>query len=132
MALSTARLHNKVVLVTGASGGIGAATARVFARAGANVVLAARRVDSLKQVEADCATENAAGGSGHGGHYASLALDMRQRAQLDALPDALPEWARNVDVLGTRLLTSEQRWPCARRRARRRYLARRCGRDARD
>ncbi|WFD33600.1 3-hydroxy acid dehydrogenase [Malassezia cuniculi] len=99
MALSTARLHNKVVLITGASGGIGAATARLFARAGANVVLAARRLETLKQVEAECVQENKAGGSGQGGHYASLKLDMRVREQLDAIPDALPEWARDVDVL---------------------------------
>ena len=36
---------NKVVIVTGASSGIGEATARQFGREGAKVVLAARRVD---------------------------------------------------------------------------------------
>ncbi|MFC5722886.1 SDR family NAD(P)-dependent oxidoreductase [Streptomyces gamaensis] len=40
-------LCGKVVLVTGASSGIGAASAKVFAREGAAVVLAARRVDRL-------------------------------------------------------------------------------------
>lgn len=99
MVLSTARLHDKVVLVTGASGGIGAATARLFARAGANVVLAARRVEALERVEAECVRENVAGGTGHGGRYASLALDMRSRAALDRVFDALPAWAADVDVL---------------------------------
>jgi NAD(P)-dependent dehydrogenase (short-subunit alcohol dehydrogenase family) len=39
------KLNNAVVIVTGASSGIGAATAREFARHGAHVILAARRVE---------------------------------------------------------------------------------------
>lgn len=46
-------LHNKVVIVTGASAGIGRATAQAFAAADANVVLAARRVDLLEALEAE-------------------------------------------------------------------------------
>lgn len=45
-------LTDKVALITGASSGIGAAAARVFAREGARVVLAARREDKLKAVVA--------------------------------------------------------------------------------
>ena len=41
-------IKNKVVIVTGASSGIGEATARAFGREGAKVVLAARRVDKLQ------------------------------------------------------------------------------------
>ncbi|KAJ9103313.1 hypothetical protein QFC20_004790 [Naganishia adeliensis] len=44
---STHRLFNKTALITGASGGIGAATAILFARAGANVIISARRKDQL-------------------------------------------------------------------------------------
>ena len=43
-------LHNKTVIVTGASSGIGAAAARLFAREGANVVVGARREDRLKEL----------------------------------------------------------------------------------
>ena len=43
-------LKNKTVLITGASRGIGAATAHSFAQAGANVVLAARSVDAITQL----------------------------------------------------------------------------------
>lgn len=44
------RFQDKVVLVTGASSGIGKVTAIEFARAGANVVIAARRVEESQQV----------------------------------------------------------------------------------
>jgi short-subunit dehydrogenase len=44
-------MKDKVVLITGASSGIGLATAREFARIGAKVVLAARRVNLLKDIE---------------------------------------------------------------------------------
>ncbi len=44
-------MKDKVVIITGASSGIGLATAREFARIGAKVVLAARRVDLLKDIE---------------------------------------------------------------------------------
>lgn len=45
-------LHNRVVIITGASSGIGAATARLFAHEGARLVLSARREDALKEVAA--------------------------------------------------------------------------------
>jgi short-subunit dehydrogenase len=49
--ISKFHMKNKVVIVTGASSGIGLATAEAFAREGAKVVLAARRDSELKQIE---------------------------------------------------------------------------------
>ena len=46
------RLENKTIIITGASSGIGAAAARIFAAAGANVVLGARRKLLLDQLVA--------------------------------------------------------------------------------
>jgi NADP-dependent 3-hydroxy acid dehydrogenase YdfG len=47
-------MSNKVVVITGASGGIGAAAAELIASRGASVVAVARREDALKQVVARC------------------------------------------------------------------------------
>ena len=49
----TGMLTNKIALVTGAGRGIGAAAARLFAREGAIVVLAARTESALQAVTAD-------------------------------------------------------------------------------
>jgi len=55
-------LSGRVALVTGASGGLGAQFARVLARAGAAVVLAARRIEKLKDLRAQIEGE---GGDAH-------------------------------------------------------------------
>ncbi|TDS84955.1 SDR family oxidoreductase [Comamonas sp. JUb58] len=72
-------LLDKVILITGASSGIGEATAKLLAAHGATVVLGARRVDKLGQIVADI--QNA------GGVAEALALDVTQRAQLQAFAD---------------------------------------------
>src|SRR5689334_500432 len=80
------RLDGHVALVTGANGGLGAHFAQTLARAGAKVALAARRVDSLAEVEAAI---HAAGGTCH-----ALALDVTRR---DSVVSAFDEVGR---VLG--------------------------------
>ncbi|CAE1277148.1 unnamed protein product [Acanthosepion pharaonis] len=50
MSIANTSLHGKVVIVTGASSGIGAAIAEALIKAGANVALAARRIDKLKDL----------------------------------------------------------------------------------
>ena len=50
-------INGKVVVVTGASSGIGAALARAFSEEGAKVVLTARRVDRLEETAAMCSGE---------------------------------------------------------------------------
>lgn len=52
-ALDRFRLDGTVAIVTGAGRGIGAGCARVFAEAGADVVITARTVDQLEAVAAD-------------------------------------------------------------------------------
>lgn len=54
---SDKQLSGKVAVITGASGGIGAAIATCLACAGAKVVLGARRMDALEQVRAAVAAK---------------------------------------------------------------------------
>ena len=55
------RFENKVVIVTGASSGIGRASAKMFAMEGAKVVAAARRMERLEALRGEVAAEGAAG-----------------------------------------------------------------------
>ena len=82
----------KVVFVTGASSGIGAATALAFAAEGARLLLAARREDKLAKVAA-AVTERGAEA------VHTISLDVRDGKAVQKAIDALPaEWAA-IDIL---------------------------------
>jgi NADP-dependent 3-hydroxy acid dehydrogenase YdfG len=82
----------KTVLITGASAGIGASCARAFARAGARLVLAARRTERLQALAEELR-------AAHGTESHLVALDVRDAAAVAAALGGLPsEWAE-VDVL---------------------------------
>ncbi|KAA0093148.1 SDR family oxidoreductase [Mycolicibacterium sp. P1-18] len=84
-------LDDKVVAITGASSGIGAATARRLARAGAAVVLGARRTDRLDALAAEI--------SAAGGRAASVAVDVTQVDDLHRLTDTAVAAYGRLDVL---------------------------------
>ncbi|MFH1372746.1 MAG: SDR family oxidoreductase [bacterium] len=79
---------NKIVLITGASSGIGEACARRFAAVGANVILAARRGERLEKLAAalpvDC-------------HV--LELDIRDRAAVERAIGGLPPQWEEINLL---------------------------------
>ena len=82
---------NKIVLITGASSGIGAGIARELAGAGATVILGARRIDRLEEL----AEEIRSGG----GTVAIRRLDVADRADVAAFADAAREKFGRVDVI---------------------------------
>ncbi len=85
-------LKDRVVLVTGASSGIGAACARAFAREGARLVLAARRVDRLTRLARELPPLGSPG-------VTTIELDVRDRSAVAAALDALAEPWRTIEVL---------------------------------
>lgn len=85
-------LRNNVVFVTGASSGIGAATARAFAAEGARLLLCARRLDKLRELEPQLRTAGAP-------DVYSFELDVRDRNEVEGTLASLPDAWSAVDVL---------------------------------
>ncbi|KAG8960903.1 hypothetical protein FRC03_006022 [Tulasnella sp. 419] len=96
---NASRLQNKTVLITGASGGIGEATAILFAKAGSNVILAARREEALKKVAADCTKAHQESGVQAGGKFFPVKLDVSDRNQVKTFMDDVPADLKAIDIL---------------------------------
>lgn len=84
-------VQNKVVIITGASSGIGAATARLLARNGAKVVLAARREQQLQLLQQEIIQS--------GGQAVYQVTDVRQPEQLQTLVELAQKHFQGVDVI---------------------------------
>jgi len=85
-------MKDKIVLITGASAGIGEACAHAFAREGCRLILAARRLDKLQalalDIESKCKTDTLL-----------LKLDVRDREAVNAAVGGLPGEFVNIDIL---------------------------------
>lgn len=84
-------IQNQVVLITGASSGIGEATARLLAKRGAHVVLGARRTGRLEKITAEI---RAAGGSAR-----FRALDVARLEDVQAFVDEAHREFGRIDVI---------------------------------
>jgi NADP-dependent 3-hydroxy acid dehydrogenase YdfG len=83
-------VDGKTIFITGASSGFGAACARVLATAGNRLVLTARRIDPLLQLQ----EELAATADVH-----IIPLDVRDREAVQGAVAGLPERFRSIDIL---------------------------------
>jgi 3-hydroxy acid dehydrogenase/malonic semialdehyde reductase len=79
---------NKIACITGASSGIGLATAQVLANEGFNLVLCGRRKEALLQLQADLPVES---------HV--LTFDVSVLSEVETAFSSLPEAWRSIDVL---------------------------------
>jgi NADP-dependent 3-hydroxy acid dehydrogenase YdfG len=84
-------IASKVVVITGASSGLGETTARYLAGKGAAVVLGARRTEKLEKIAADIRAE--------GGQVEILQTDVTNAGQVKALIDKAVEAFGRLDVI---------------------------------
>jgi NADP-dependent 3-hydroxy acid dehydrogenase YdfG len=84
-------IKGKVVVITGASSGLGEATARLLSAEGASVVLGARRVERLKSLADEL--------NAKGGKALAVATDVTDRQQVKKLADAAVQEFGRIDVM---------------------------------
>jgi NADP-dependent 3-hydroxy acid dehydrogenase YdfG len=84
-------IEGKVVVITGASSGLGEATARHLSAMGASVALGARRVDRLQSLAGELTS--------HGGRALARATDVTDRHQMSRLVDTAVEMFGRIDVM---------------------------------
>jgi NADP-dependent 3-hydroxy acid dehydrogenase YdfG len=89
--MGTSNIADKVVVITGASSGIGASTAKLLARQGAKVVLGARRKNRIDAVVNEISTA--------GGKAIGFAVDVTKRAEVDALIKGAVDSFGRMDVI---------------------------------
>ena len=89
--MDTSNIADKVVVITGASSGIGESAAKLLARHGARVVLGARRKDRIDAIVKEI---SAAGGKAIG-----FAVDVTRRAEVEALIKGAVDNFGRVDVI---------------------------------
>ena len=84
-------IKDKVVIITGASSGIGEATAKLLASKGAKIVLGARREDKLKQIANEISLS--------GGEAVYYVLDVTKQEENDRIVQLAKEKFGRVDVI---------------------------------
>ncbi len=85
-------MSRKIAFITGSSAGIGAATAKLLASQQYNIILAARRVDALKQLSNELNTQ-------FGISTLVLKLDVRNRKDVEETISGLPAEWQKINVL---------------------------------
>lgn len=80
----------KTALITGATSGIGKATAKAFAQAKINLIICGRREDALAELKEELSTQVA---------VKTLAFDVRDKAEVFKKIESLPQEFKQIDIL---------------------------------
>jgi NADP-dependent 3-hydroxy acid dehydrogenase YdfG len=83
-------MANRIALITGATSGIGEATARLLAQHQYDLILCGRREDRLVKLKAALTTQT---------NVATLSFDVRKEEDVNAAIASLPDKLKNIDVL---------------------------------
>jgi short-subunit dehydrogenase len=89
--MATNSLNGKVVLITGASSGFGEEAARLFAKEGCRVVLAARRLERLQALADDI--------QGSGGEAVAIPVDVNESAEINLMVQTVLDLYGQIDIL---------------------------------
>jgi serine 3-dehydrogenase len=85
-------INDKVTFITGASSGIGMATAGLFAQNGSRLILAARRVERLEDLAAEIKSQ-------YGSKIFCFKLDVRNHKEVEEKIGSLPKEWKEIDIL---------------------------------
>jgi len=83
-------MDKRIALITGATSGIGEATARLLAKNNFNLILCGRRKDRLEKLQTELAKQT---------EVTSLSFDVRDNQAVEASLSSLPDKWKNIDVL---------------------------------
>ena len=83
-------MKNKIALITGATSGIGMATAKLFAENGVKLILCGRRQERLKKLSEELSAST---------EVFTLNFDVRNKAEVDAAIKSLPKNFSEIDIL---------------------------------
>eukprot|EP01133_Synstelium_polycarpum_P007216 gene7216-8380_t len=86
-------LTNKVVLITGASSGIGESCARLFHQNGNHIIICGRRLEKLNEIKADLEKTQSAG------KVLALECDVSSQESIEAMVRRIPADMKSIDIL---------------------------------
>ncbi len=82
---------DKVVIITGASSGFGEGAARLFAKEGCKIILAARRLERLQTLASEIQSQ--------GGEAVAIPVDVADRTDIDWMVKSVIDLYDHIDIL---------------------------------
>lgn len=86
------KLEGKIAFITGATSGIGEASAKALAEQGANLIITARRSNLLEKLESEIKSK-------YGVKVFAIKLDVKNKQEVEWAVNSLPDEWKNIDIL---------------------------------